>query len=128
MQLAKTSSFIKINGKPITSFQECTVQFDSLADGNSGRTDDGVMNINWIWRCIRKVNVKLPPMSQTEIGKILSLVQGKEYNLTYLDPIKGIHTIKCYTANSSAECKSGVQYGGLWIGAAFNAIELAGER
>lgn len=127
MQLSKTSSFVKINGKAITSPQECTVQFDSLADENSGRTDDGVMHINWIWRNIRKVNIKLPPMSQDEIGKILASVQGKEYRLTYLDPIKGVHTIKCYTSNSSADCKSGVLYGGLWIGAAFNAIELRGE-
>lgn len=125
--LSKVSSFIKINGKPVTSFQSCTVQFDSLSDSNSGRTDDGVMHINWIWRVIRKVVVKLPPMSQDEIGAIFAMVQGQEYELTYLDPIKGIHTINCYTSNSSAECKSGVLYGGLWIGAAFNAIELAGE-
>lgn len=128
MQLARISSFIKINGDPITSFQECTVQFDSLADGNSGRTDDGVMHINWIWRIIRKVNVKMPPMCQEEIGRVFALVQGQEYDLTYLDPIKGIHTIHCYTSNSSAQCLSGVLYNGLWVGAAFNAIELEGER
>ena len=127
-KLGRTSSFLEINGEPIVSFQECTVQFDSLADSNSGRTEDGVMHINWVWRVIRKVNVKLPPLSQEEIQDIFSLVQGQEYDLTYLDPIKGIHTIHCYTSNSSAELASGVLYGGLWIGAAFNAIEIAGER
>lgn len=128
MDIGRTSQFFAINGRKMVSPQNVTVQFDSLADENSGRTDDGVMHINWIWRVIRKVNVKLPPMSQQEVSKVLALVQGKEYSLTYLDPIKGIHTIKCYTSNSSADCKSGVQYGGLWIGAEFNAIELAGER
>lgn len=128
MRLGRESSFLEINGKPIVSFQECTVQFDSLADENSGRTEDGVMHINWIWRVIRKVNVKLPPLSQEEIGEIMGLVQGQEYDLTYLDPIKGIHTIHCYTSNSSVDCQSGVLYGGFWVGAAFNAIEIAGER
>lgn len=127
MRLARESKFLKINGEPVSSFQDYTVQFSSLADENSGRTEDGVMHINWIWRVIRKVNVKLPPMSQEEIGEIMKLVQGQEYDLTYLDPIKGVHTIHCYTSESSAGCESGVLYGGLWIGAAFNAIELAGE-
>lgn len=127
MDIARKSKFFKINGKSITSCQSCTVQFESLAGPNSGRTDDGVMHIDWIWQIIRKVNIKLPPMSQNEIERIMALVQGQEYDLTYLDPIKGIHTIHCYTSNSSAECKSGILYGGLWLGAAFNAIELAGE-
>lgn len=128
MQIARISSFIKINDKAITSAKDYSVQFDSLSDENSGRTADGVMHINWIWRIIRKVNVKMPPMSQSEISQIFSLVQGQEYNFTYLDPIKGEHTIRCYTSNSSSDLISGVLYNGLWTGAAFNAIELEGER
>ena len=128
MRIGRKSNIFKINGKAMVSPQSFTVQFDNLADANSGRTGDGVVHISWVWRNIRKVQITLPPLSQKEIGEVLSLVQGQEYDLTYLDPIHGIHTIHCYTSNSSAECKSGVQYGGLWVGAAFNAIELEGER
>lgn len=128
MGFAKISAFLKIDGKFTYSFQDYTVQFDSLADENSGRTDDGVMKIKYIWSAIRKVNIKLPPMTQADISKILSQVQGQEYSLTYLDPIKGIYTSKFYTSASSADLYNGVLYDGLWRGAAFNAIELAGER
>lgn len=128
MDIGRTSQFFAINGRKMASPQNVTVQFDSLADENSGRTADGVMHINWIWRNIRKVTVELPPLSQSELGDIFSEVQGQEYDLTYLDPIKGRNTIHCYTSNSTADCKSGVLYGGLWIGASFDGIELEGER
>lgn len=127
MDIGHESQFFAINGKRICSPQDVTVQFDSLADENSGRTADGVMHINWIWRNIRKVNVSLPPLTTSELSNIFSQVQGKEYNLTYIDPIKGKNTIHCYTSNVTADCKNGVLYNGLWMGASFHAIELEGE-
>lgn len=128
MALGRKSTIFKINGKAMISPQECKVEYDSLADENSGRTMDGVMHINWIWRNIRKVNIKMPPLTTAELGQLLSQVQGQEYSLTYLDPIRGKHTIRAYTSKSSADVHSGVLYNGLWVGASFNAIELEGER
>lgn len=130
MGIGRTSDFFAINGKQMISPAAggVKVQFDSMADENSGRTADGVMHINWIWRTIRKVNIKLPPLTREEVAAVLSQVQGQEYDLTYPDPIKGTHTIHCYTSNSSTDCQSGVLYNGLWINASFNAIELEGER
>lgn len=119
---------IKINGAPIPAPAECSVQLSSLSGPGSGRTDDGVMHIDWIWRVIRKISVKLPPMNGDELGEVLAMVQGQEYDLTYLDPVKGITTTRCYTAESSADLRRGVLYGGLWVGASFNAIEMEGER
>ena len=67
--------------------QELSIKIDSLADENSGRTQDGVMRINWIWNKIRKVEIKLPPMNGEELSRILSAVQGQVYNITYFDTL-----------------------------------------
>lgn len=103
--------------------------FESLASEDSGRTDDGVMHINWVLRKIRKVEIEMPPCTSLEASRILSLVQGQEYTLTYWDVLANSEkTINVYTSNSAADCYSGVIKGGLWQGLAFNAIELGGEN
>lgn len=129
MKLGMTSKFFAIDGKRIVSPQACKVTIESLADSNSGRTDDGVMHINWIWREIRKVALTFPPLTTEEVSSLLSMVQGKEYDFTYPDPVDGAErTIHCYTSNHSADLKSGVLYGGLWMGVSFSAIEMEGVR
>lgn len=120
----------KINANGVQFMpQELSIKIDSLADENSGRTQDGVMRINWIWNKIRKVEVKLPPMNGDELSRILSAVQGQVYNITYFDTLDNRwETRQVYTSNSSADCYSGIYYGGLWQNASFNAIEIAGEN
>lgn len=120
----------KINANGVQFMpQELSIKIDSLADENSGRTQDGVMRINWIWNKIRKVEVKLPPMNGEELSRILSAVQGQVYNITYYDTLDNRwETRQVYTSNSSADCYSGIYYGGLWQNASFNAIEIAGEN
>ena len=105
------------------------VNYESLSGEDSGRTDDGVMRINWIFRRIRKVEIEMPPMKSSDLSKLLSLVQGQEYNLTYFDPLDNAEkTIQVYTSNSKTDLYSGMILNGLWQGVAFNAIELAGEN
>lgn len=126
--MALKSDLYAINGKAIYSPQTCTVTYESLADENSGRTDDGIMHINWIWRKIRKVTMTFPPLTAQEIAELVDLVQGQEYELTYPDMADKKLTIRCYTSNSNADLKYGVLYGGLWVGFSFSAIELEGVR
>ena len=129
MGIGKISEYFAVNGEPIVSPQSCKVSIDPLADANSGRSDDGVMHINWIWREIRKVTLTFPPLTSEEVSELLSMVQGKEYDFTYPDPIDGTErTIHCYTSNNSSDLKSGVLYGGLWMGVSFSAIEMEGVR
>lgn len=106
------------------------VNFESLASDDSGRTADGVMHISWVLRKIRKVEIELPPTKDLdELSNLLSLVQGREYNLTYWDPLDNAEkTIKAYTSNSSADMYNGFLYNGMWQGVSFNAIELGGEN
>lgn len=108
--------------------QELSLTIESLADENSGRTQDGVMHINWIWNKIRKIEIKLPPMTGSELSNIMGAVQGQVYDITYFDILDDKwETRKVYTSNSSFSCYSGVYYHGLWQDASFNAIEIAGE-
>lgn len=127
MALTSTGHF-KIGNQEFKA-KSLKVGFESLNSEDSGRTDDGVMHLNWIFRKIRKVEIEMPPITSAEVAELLSLVQGQEYNLTYIDPlINAEKTIKVYTSNSSADLYSGMILNGLWQGVAFNAIELAGEN
>ena len=102
--------------------------YESLSAEDSGRTADGVMRINWIFRRIRKVEIEMPPLKSQEVSRLLALVQGQEYDLTYFDPLEDNEkTIRVYTSNSSADCYSGILVNGLYQGVSFNAIEMAGE-
>jgi len=105
------------------------INYESLASENSGRTLDGVMHIYWVFNRIRKLEIELPPCTPELIAMIFSRVQGQEYYITYFDTLAMAEkTIWVYTSNSSNECYSGVVRNGLYRGAKFNAIEIAGEN
>ena len=119
---------IKINGLWVKP-QSLNITLDSLADENSGRTQDGVMRINWIYNRIRKLEITLPPMLGPEISQVLDKVQGQVYDIQYFDPYDcEWQTRRFYTSNSNTSMYSGVYAGGLWQEASFNAIEMSGEN
>ena len=123
-----TKGHFKINNEQFEA-KSLRVNYESLSGEDSGRTDDGVMRINWIFKKVRKVEIEMPPMKSPDLSKLLSLVQGQEYSLTYFDPLDNVEkTIQVYTSNSKTDLYSGMILKGLWQGVAFNAIELAGEN
>ena len=118
----------KVNGTEYLA-KSIKVDLESLASEDSGRTDDGVMHINWILRKIRKVFIEMPPSTTANIAPLLSAVQGQTYSLTYFDPLANAEkTITAYTSKGSSSLYSGVLYNGLWQGTQFNAIEVGGEN
>ena len=105
------------------------VNFESLASEDSGRTNDGVMHVSFVLSRIRKIEITMPPCTVDDSSKILNLVQGKVYWITYFDPLANEEKTKqVYTGNSAAECYNGVILNGLYTGLAFNAVELGGEN
>ena len=105
------------------------VDLESLASEDSGRTDDGIMHINWVLKKIRKVQIELPPSTADVFAPLLATVQGQTYSLTYFDPLANAEkTITAYTSKGSSSLYSGVLYNGLWQGTQFNAIEVGGEN
>lgn len=118
----------KIDGKEYVA-KSIKVDLESLASEDSGRTDNGVMHINWILKKIRKVQIELPPSTPDVFAPLLNAVQGQIYLLTYFDPMDNSEkTINAYTSTSSSELYSGVLYNGLWQGIQFNAIQVGGEN
>ena len=120
---------IIINNEYQFAPRELKINYESLASDNSGRTLDGVMRIYWVFNKIRKLEITLAPTTPQMIQEIFSRVQGQEYDITYFDLIENDKkTIHCYTSNSHADCYSGRVKNGLYEGATFNAIEIAGEH
>ena len=118
----------KVNGTEYLA-KSIKVDLESLASEDSGRTDDGVMHINWVLKKIRKVQIELPPSAADVFAPLLAAVQGQTYSLTYFDPLANAEkTITAYTSKGSSSLYSGVLYNGLWQGTQFNAIEVGGEN
>ena len=118
----------RVNGTEYLA-KSIKVDLERLASEDSGRTDDGVMHINWILKKIRKVQIELPPSTPDIFAPLLNAVQGQIYLLTYFDPMDNSEkTINAYTSTSSSELYSGVLYNGLWQGIQFNAIQVGGEN
>ena len=118
----------KVNGTEYLA-KSIKVDLESLASEDSGRTDDGVMHINWVLKKIRKVQIELPPSTADVFAPLLAAVQGQTYSLTYFDPLDNAEkTITAYTSKGSSSLYSGVLYNGLWQGTQFNAIEVGGEN
>ena len=117
-----------INGHAFVA-QKMKFGWNSLATEDSGRTLDGVMHINWVFRNTRKIEIIMAPCEDNVISEIINLVQGKEYSLTYYDPsIRDRRTIYVYTSNASADFYSGVVHNGIWRDFEFHAIEIAGDN
>ena len=127
MNLSNKGNFI-INNELEVSPKSLLCNFESLASENSGRTLDGVMHIYWVFNRIRKLEIELAPTTADVLAQIFSRVQGQEYNITYWDVLENAQkTIRVYTSNSSVDCYNGIIRNGLYRGAKFNAIEIAGE-
>ena len=98
---------------------------DSLAQENSGRTEDGMMHIYWTRPKMRKFEITLKPSTTDEVAAILSRVQGQDYYLLIYDMLLDKEIIvHCYTSNAAGSVYSGVIYGGLWQDVKFSAIEV----
>lgn len=106
------------------------ITYESLAGEDSGRTDDGVMHIDWKLRKIPKLDITLPPHAITDANynRILSYVQGQVYTINYYDYIAGQRkSIDVYTSSTALNWYSGVVLDGTVTGESFTAIAMEGE-
>lgn len=77
-----------------------TIQHENIAGSSSGRTEDGIIHIDWVRRDIRKIGIKWSVMSEDELNYIIDLMQGKEYQFTFPDRGR-LYTIDAYSSNCS---------------------------
>lgn len=101
------------------------IEHTNVASSGSGRTEDGVMHINWVRRDVRKVNLVYTAISGDEKDEMLALMQGQEFTFTYWD--NGAKSFDGYCGECSYEAYSSVHYadeGGVYTNFSINVIEL----
>ena len=99
------------------------VEHTNLAGSSSGRTEDGVMHIDWVRRDIRKVCLQWKVLTGTELNYILGLMQGKEFTLTFKD--RGhVQTMSAYSSESSYTYYSAALGEDIYTDISINAIEM----
>ena len=99
------------------------VEHTNLAGSSSGRTEDGVMHIDWIRRDIRKVNLQWKVLTASELDYVLGLMQGKEFTLTFKDRGK-VQTMYAYSSESSYTYYSAALGEDIYTDVSINAIEM----
>lgn len=99
------------------------VEHTNLAGSSSGRTEDGVMHIDWIRRDIRKVNLQWAVLTATELNYVLGLMQGKEFTLTFKDRGQ-VQQMSAYSSESSYTYYSAALGEDIYTDVSINAIEM----
>ena len=99
------------------------VEHTNLAGSSSGRTEDGVMHIDWIRRDIRKVNLQWKVLTASELDYILGLMQGQEFTLTFKDRGR-VQTMSAYSSESSYTYYSAALGEDIYTDVSINAIEM----
>jgi hypothetical protein len=99
------------------------VEHTNLAGSSSGRTEDGVMHIDWIRRDIRKVNLQWSVLTATELNYVLGLMQGKEFTLTFKDRGQ-VQKMSAYSSESSYTYYSAALGEDIYTDVSINAIEM----
>ena len=61
------------------------VEHSNVAGSSTGRSEDGIMRIDWVRRDVRKVYLKYSVMSAHELSYTMNLLQGKEFTFTCKD-------------------------------------------
>ena len=114
----------KVNSSPLyIPSAGIKVEHSNLAGSSSGRTEDGVMHIDWVRRDIRKVNLQWKVLTASELDYILGLMQGKEFTLTFKDRGK-VQTMSAYSSESSYTYYSAALGEDIYTDVSINAIEM----
>lgn len=61
------------------------VEHSNITGSSTGRSEDGIMRIDWVRRDVRKVFLKYGAMSAHELAYTMNLLQGKEFTFTFMD-------------------------------------------
>ena len=114
----------KVNNSPLyVPSAGIQVQHTNLAGSSSGRTEDGVMHIDWIRRDIRKVSLRWSVLTAAELDYVMGLMQGQEFTLTFKDRGK-VQTMRAYSSESNYVYYSAALGTDIYTEVSINAIEM----
>lgn len=98
------------------------VSHENIAGSSSGRTEDGIIHIDWVRRDVRKVELGWKAMTESELNYIIGLMQGKEYTFTF--PDRGqVVTMEAYSSNCSYTVYSYAYGETIYTDVSINVIE-----
>lgn len=116
-----------VNGTPIYVPAPGTkVSHESIQSSDTGRTEDGVMHIDWVRTNMVKVSMSWKYLTGNEVAYLENLMQGKEFTLTYFDK-GGSHQANVYVSTLNYQKEADDMYeneGGLYSSISANAIEI----
>ena len=117
---------LKVNSTNLPDPQEMSVSVQGV-DYESGRNQTGYMfrdRVRGGADAPRKIEVKFPPLSMSQVSTVLQAVNGASMTLTYPDPYTGANrTATVYVGDRKAPLYSIVGGNYLWTDLAFNFIE-----
>ena len=96
------------------------VEHSNITGASTGRSEDGIMRIDWVRRDVRKVYLRYAAMTKTELSTLFNLMQGKEFKFTFRDKGATVQ-MDAYVGETSYEFYS---YGGFMKDANNNAEEV----
>ena len=76
------------------------VEHSNVTGASTGRSEDGIMRIDWVRRDVRKVFLKYSAMTASELSTLMNLMQGKEFVFTFRDQ-GATKTMNAYVGESS---------------------------
>lgn len=80
----------------------CKVEHSNVAGASTGRSEDGIMRIDWVRTDVRKVYLHYNAMTASELQYTINLMQGKEFTFKFYDQ-GSVQTINAYVGESSYE-------------------------
>ena len=80
----------------------CKVEHSNITGSSTGRSEDGVMRIDWVRRDVRKVYLKYNAITESELSYMMGKMQGKEFTFKFLDQ-GTVQTMDAYVGESSYE-------------------------
>lgn len=120
-----TNGYWAVDGKPICVPSSVTIENDNIVSSDSGRTESGLMYINWVRPTVRKVKLTYSEITGMEVAEMHNLMQGKEFEFTYYD--NGIQKMSAYAGKDSytqSDLSLYASEGGLYKDFTIDVIEM----
>jgi len=96
--MAEKTSRYTVDGAPLfVPLSPFQVELESLADPNSGRTDDGMMHLIFTRSRVRKFTYRYGRLSGAELRYLENLVQGRVYTFGF-ELYGSPQTMEAYTS------------------------------
>lgn len=100
------------------------VEHSNVAGASTGRSEDGIMRIDWVRRDVRKVFLRYSAMSAHELSYTMNLLQGKEFTFKFLDQ-GSVQTMNAYVGESTYNFHTNALFDeGLYTDVEIHVIEL----